>query len=214
MNDNDRNRVTMYNTAANWLDKNIGKMTAPPKLQEAFDSFKGHIAEIDRLASITGVTTGGFTESKVLARENAQKVANHVIALLKAYATSVGDVVLLNDVDFPPSALRNASEQVLKARLDLVIGKAETHQAAAAGYGLSPKLVKALKTALADFAGKMTTTREAIGNRKGDNQQLDGAIDDADEVLKGRMDVYMEVVQFTEPPMYDQYKAARVIVDR
>ena len=93
MNDNDRNRVTMYHTAANWLDKNIGKMTAPPKLQEAFDMFKGHIAEIDWLASITGVTTGGFTESKVLARENAQNVANHVIALLKAYATSVGDVV-------------------------------------------------------------------------------------------------------------------------
>ena len=121
---------------------------------------------------------------------------------------------MLNDIDFTESQLLRSSEQVLLVRSKKALEHAEAVQAEAESYGLTAERLEALRTSSLQFDERQTTVRNAIVNRKDSGEQLEAQMDEADDLLKGKLDLLMELAQNTHPEMYNQYKASRVIIDR
>ncbi|WP_139314844.1 hypothetical protein [Saccharicrinis aurantiacus] len=122
--------------------------------------------------------------------------------------------ILLNEIDFTASQLRRSSEQLLIVRASKMMEHANAIQPTAEALGLTVDRAVALQNAIDTFKEKQTTVRSAIVNRRDAGEQIEAHIDEANDILKGKLDLLMELSQNTYPELYNQYKASREIINR
>lgn len=214
MTNDESNHVNMFRTVSDWTAKQLEVLSTFPNFTETYEGLKELLVAIDRLAAEESADVSGATSAKAAARKTLEQLAIHCSRVLKAYATFSEDLRLFNAVDFTPSQLKYVSEQVLVSRAENILAEADDAPEAAAPYGLSTELVESLRTAKNAFADQRTKTRQAVVVRVDAGDQLSDAIDEADDLLKEKLDVLMELVEINYPALYNQYLAARVIVDR
>ena len=208
------NKFNMYKVVHTWITGNMTTLETLPGFTETFAAFGTLLNEITDLDKQKTTTTQGITVTKAEARDLLEKLLIEMTRIIKVYATFNNDQVLLNDIDFTESQLSRSSEQLLLVRSQKTIENAEAIQSEAEAYGLTSERMEALETAYSSFNGKQTTVRNAIVNRKDAGEQLEIKMDEADDLLKGKIDLLMELSQNTQPELYNQYKASRVIIDR
>jgi len=208
------NKFNMYKVVRDWLRNNRTTVENLPGFTATFEEFSGILDTIAELDKDKTTATGGFSKTKAEARALLEKQMIEMIRILKVYATFNNNQFMLNDIDFTESQLLRTSEQVLLVRSKKVVEHAEAVQAEAESYGLTAERLEALRTSSLQFDERQTTVRNAIVNRKDSGEQLEARMDEVDDLLKGKLDLLMELAQNTHPEMYNQYKASRVIIDR
>lgn len=204
----------MYKVVRDWLNSHRETLGALPGLNESIDAFAAVLLEVTGLDVTKGNGLSTASDNKNAAREQLERRVMDTVRMLKAYAVFSDNGITADELDMSASSLRRLAEVALLSRSTRVIQLAEAHQAAAAPYGLDASVIDALKQAHQQFDQKQTTVRSAIVNRKDAGEQLEARMDEADDLLKGKLDVLMEVVAITQPELYNQYRGARVIVDR
>ncbi len=208
------NKFNMYKVVRDWLRNNRTTVENLPGFTATFEEFSGILDTIAELDKDKTTATGGFTKTKAEARALLEKQMIEMIRILKVYATFNNNQFMLNDIDFTESQLLRTSEQVLLVRSKKAVEHAEAVQAEAESYGLTAQRLEALRTSSRQFDERQTTVRNAVVNRKDSGEQLEARMDEADDLLKGKLDLLMELAQNTHPELYNQYKASRVIIDR
>lgn len=208
------NKFNMYKVVRDWLRNNRTTVENLPGFTATFEEFSGILDTIAELDKDKTTATGGFTKTKAEARALLEKQMTEMIRILKVYATFNNNQFMLNDIDFTESQLLRSSEQVLLVRSKKALEHAEAVQAEAESYGLTAQRLEALRTSSRQFDERQTTVRNAVVNRKDSGEQLEARMDEADDLLKGKLDLLMELAQNTHPELYNQYKASRVIIDR
>ncbi|MCG8581998.1 MAG: hypothetical protein MI866_18875 [Bacteroidales bacterium] len=208
------NRLNMYRVVRDYLNSNMHLLNHFPGLKETTDSFTTILAIIAELNKDKSTATVGSSNKKAFTREQLEDRTLEASKILKAYATFTDKIKLLDGCDVTSSQLSRFAEQALLTKSSIIIEYAETHQAGAEPYGMTNERVNALKKAYAEFDEKQTLVRSAIVNRKNAGEQLEARMEEADNILKGKLDVLMELASFSLPELYNQYKGARVIVDR
>ncbi|SMO46617.1 hypothetical protein SAMN06265379_101944 [Saccharicrinis carchari] len=208
------NKFNMYKVVRDWLSNNQASFEYLPGFTATFEEFSAMLDTIADLDKDKATSSGGYAKTKAEARALLERQMMEMIRILKVYATFNNDQLMLNDIDFTESQLVRSSEQLLLVRSKKTIEHAEAVQAEAESYGLTADRLEALRTASRNFDEKQTTVRNAIVNRKDSGEQLEARMDEADDLLKGKIDLLMELSQNMLPELYNQYKASRIIVDR
>lgn len=208
------NRFNMYKVVRDWLNSNREGLSFLPGLADSVDEFAAVLVAV---ADLDVTKTNGISatsEQKNTARETLERKVVGTLHMLKAYATFSDNGINADELDMAASDLTRMAEQALLSRSQRVVQLAEANQVAAEPYGLSIEWVDALKQSYEDFNSKQTAVRSAIVTRRDAGEQLEARMDEADDLLKEKLDVLMDVAAISKPELYNQYKAARVIVDR
>lgn len=208
------NRLNMYRVVRDWLTTNMHLLNHFPELTDSTDAFTAILEIIAELDKDKSTATVGSSDTKAFTREQLEDQTLEASKILKAYATFADKTKLLNGCDLTSSQLSRFAEQDLLTKSSIIIGYAETYQTDAEPYGMSSERLANLQKSYIDFDEKQTLVRSAIVNRKNAGEQLEARMEEADNLLKGKLDVLMELCSFTLPELYNQYKGARVIVDR
>ncbi|MBK3518195.1 hypothetical protein [Carboxylicivirga marina] len=208
------NRLNMYKVVRDYLNTNMQLLEHLPGLKDSTDAFAACLVIIAELDKDKSTATVGSVNTKAFTREQLEDKTLEASKILKAFATFTDKPDLLNGCDVSSSQLSRFAEQALLTKSAVIVDYAETHQVDAEPYGMTTERLAGLKDAFAEFDDKQTLVRSAIVNRKNAGEQLEARMEEADELLKGKLDVLMELASFTLPELHNQYKGARVIVDR
>jgi regulator of replication initiation timing len=210
----ERNKVTMFSTVSKWFADNKESIVALPNLEETLETFGTHLNDIKEVDSDVVSDTTGLTADKEVLKESLSGKSLSVARMLKAYATFVGDKELLNSIDFTKSQLHYAADQVLQSRAALLLKTAKTIGDSAQAYGLTPEVIGEMETTLTAFSNQVTNPRQAVIAKKDSREKMAELISQTDNLLSEKLDVLMDLMGITKPELLNQYKAARVIVDR
>jgi len=209
-----QNKFNMFKVVRQWCLEHEDKFTALPGYTETFTQFSTTIDEIATLDLAKTTVIKGVTITKGEARTSLEEGMMQMSRIMKVYATFNNNQVLLNEIDFTASQLRRSSEQLLIVRASKMMEHANAIQPTAEALGLTVDRAVALQNAIDTFKEKQTTVRSAIVNRRDAGEQIEAHIDEANDILKGKLDLLMELSQNTYPELYNQYKASREIINR
>ena len=210
----ERNKMAMFLTVIVWLKGKLQDLNYLPNFKSTFESFMGITDEIKELDSHKVAGTKGLKKDKDRAENDLITVALQTVAMLKAYATFAGNKLLLNSIDYTKSQLAYVSDQVLQSRAAHITQAAKDCGNKAEKYGLNADHMSKLETVADAFSDRVSNPRQAVISKKDIGDQLEAKIDEADNLLKEKMDVLMDLAGITKPELLNQYTAARVIVDR
>jgi predicted nucleic acid-binding Zn-ribbon protein len=208
------NKFVMYKVVRDWLRANVSQFEGIPGFVTTIDEFSALLSIVAELDESKNSNTTGISQTKAEAREELETVSVEVIRMLKVYAAFSNNHVLLNEIDFTESQLKRSSEQVLLVRSNKVMKQGQAVQLDAEPYGLTTEKLNQLETSIQNFDTKQTVVRNAIVNKKNAGEQLEAHMDEADDLLKDKLDLLMDLVGNTKPILHQQYKGVRVIVDR
>jgi uncharacterized protein involved in exopolysaccharide biosynthesis len=80
-------------------------------------------------------------------------------------------------------------------------------------YGVLAETISGLRKEIDDFAALIAKPRTQIVARSTATKRLKELFDEINALLRDEMDKLMLVIQGKEPVVYNEYKAARIIVD-
>ncbi|NJN28442.1 MAG: hypothetical protein HC819_21955 [Cyclobacteriaceae bacterium] len=210
----ERNKVTMFNTVSKWLAGSKEAIIALPNLEETLEAFNAQLSKITALDSDVVSDASGLSADKEILKDDLSRKSLVVTRILKAYATFMGNNELLNSIDFTKSQLYYVADQILQSRAALLLKTAENIGNSAEAYGLTPAIVSELEAAAATFSEQVTLPRQGVISKKDTREQMADLIAVIDNLLSEKLDVLMDLAGINSPELLNQYKAARVIVDR
>jgi hypothetical protein len=210
----DENKLNMFKTVRDWLKGNATVLGEFARFTETLAAFVAMLVVIGSLAKKKTGKTIGITSEKANARQLLEDLTMDMIVILKAYAIFTDKVALLNDVDFTETQIDRSSEQLLISRAGKIKDHAEAEQAGAEEFGMTAELITEFEAGLGDFTGRQTSSRMAIVSRKSTGEEMEIRMDEADDLLKSKLDSLMELAKRKHPELYNQYEGARIIIDR
>ena len=80
-------------------------------------------------------------------------------------------------------------------------------------YGSAPEKVDELKKEIDDFITVISAPRSAIVTRSQATQRMKELFSEINQLLKNKTDKLMLLFEHSHPEVYQNYKAARIIVD-
>ncbi len=214
MTKHDRNKVAMFLTVLLWLKEKLSQLTTLPNFTEVFDEFEALTKEIAELDSGTVTGTKGITEDKSDARSTLSRLTLQMVVIVKAYAAYLKDHLLLNSIDFNKSQLYYVSDQVLMSRATHIRKVAKKIGDKAIAYGLTTETLGELSDAEAAFKARVSNPRKTQIENSDTGDQVRAKVDETDNFVKEQVDSLLELAGNTKPKLYNQYLAARVIIDR
>jgi len=156
----------------------------------------GSVIKIGKIDDKINDTTGN-ADAKSIAKEKAAKTAYIIGQALVAFAEDNDDDVLLGEIDFPFSELRNKKDQTVIDRWQLIHDRANANAPAldTGGYGVNPPMIAQFQLAIDDFKNKKGKPKAAKANTKALNEELKDEFKELDKITDS---LQTRLVQFAE----------------
>lgn len=209
MNENDRNRKNMVDTTDNWLTDNTSQLEMLPRFTETKTALELKVEEANAAAKDAD-EGGGESEKKLAAKELLIKTTREALKPVVLMATFTDDIELLNKVEITKSTLNKMSGQQLVIRCNVALSLINAHDATADGQ--TPEKIADLDQAITAYKAVATAPRKSIAERKEANARFSDCVDDAVALLNSKMDKVMDMIEYTNPQLYNEYEAVRIIV--
>lgn len=133
---------------------------------------------------------------------------------LAAFAAKNKDATLEAQADLTHAGLDKMAVQDLEETATRIANLATANLTALADYGLTDADVTALGTLQTKFHAAQTAPRQAVVDRKKENEMLPPLVSSMLSTLHRQLDRQMLSFKQSNPEFYAGYLAARVIVDR
>src|ERR1051326_4851813 len=185
------NRFSMFLTVKEVLEENISHLSEVRKLAEAFTSFSGKVSSIQNLAAEQKENLKGITQDKQHARVNMANLALKIAGAVIAYADDNNNNELKRNVDFSLSELIYGRDTLSKSRCMKILAKATANILVLSDYGITPADLGALEGSIATYSLLLGKPRTAKSIAKAAGAQMLIAFDDADRILKQKIDKLM-----------------------
>jgi hypothetical protein len=136
-----------------------------------------------------------------------------IAAGLSALGHTIGNAELKKRAHLTESTFRapRSNEQINIAKLIYDLGKA--NQEGLAPFGITPARVEELNSRIAAFDATLKDIASGTAERVGARTALAEMFNKADELLREELDPVMHIFRLTDPDLYNDYRAARVIKD-
>ncbi len=208
------NQFGMFRRVNSTLTEKAAVITSIPSLNEQATLFAENLADI----KATAIKYNDAAKGKTKLKHNAiDEMVDEVIplkAVLKSYAKQNNDEVLLAKVSVSPSVLRAGLRDEERTNiLEDIIAEAESHPEVMANSSITPEMVAAVRAkydALMNAAAEQDT---GFNSRKALRISLGEKIRNENELLRNHLDELIELIKKSDKQTYDQYFAARVILD-
>lgn len=205
----ERIQLNMIKSSDAWLKKNETSLETIPKYTEAK-------AELELTIEAAGEAAeqadqgGGSAEKKEENRTRLIDAAMEALNPLVLKAAYIKDVQLLNQTEFVISTFNKMTVEGLSTRCNVLLDLVEANDATE--YGQTPELITEFDEALKAYNAVASIPRLSIAERKVANARLSEFIDDAMDILNDKMDRSMKLIKKTNPKLYEEYEAVRIII--
>ncbi len=207
------NKYGMYMATANLLKSSIAKTQAIPAFAASYtklDTLVAQIAEKDKERM-------GKTPGKHAVRDEAEDALVTAVMIvssgLMAMARAKGNTQLREAAYVRESRMRHArsTEQINTAKLVYDLGVA--NKVDLVPFAVTESMLEDLKARIAAYEAAIKELASGIAERVGARTAVSDLFVQADEVIKEEIDRMMQVFRVTDPELYNDYRAARVIKD-
>ncbi|MGE4287712.1 MAG: hypothetical protein AB7E36_03410 [Salinivirgaceae bacterium] len=214
MNKTQNNHLSSYLAIANVLTKYGAKLAIVPALAAVVSRFMALLEELKEVQLIQEGKTTGTTLQKQKEEAEMIEITLRVAAAIYVYATEQKNVELQQEVKVSSWYLKNLGDSSLLNRCNQIHQIASGLDAEAlTPYGVLAETISGLRKEIDDFAALIAKPRTQIVARSTATKRLKELFDEINALLRDEMDKLMLVLQGQEPVVYNEYRAARIIVD-
>ncbi len=211
MNDSNLNVFNMVLAVFAYLKGKSDSFTFPEVVTTALNELQSLIQRIKEYSMKHESISKGLAKEKDLLLDDLVEKVMSVIGPLKTYAIENNQTALFDKVNTTYSKLRNKRDSEIAIGSSNLLLISRDYQASLVLYGVTDDNITVAEdkvTEYDDFRQKMDIANaEKIAARK----ELTALLKEAKKILTLRLDNMMELYRESEPEMYAEYKAARVI---
>jgi len=210
MNVNQENRFKMYQNIDAFLKANNETVKTPPAYSPLVDALGTGIGKIKTLSELRVVNASGLVKYKNQLKLALAHTTFGISVRIRAYALSIKNEILQNQISFSESELKYASDQKLKDYANVVLNLVNTYIAELQDYEITAETQSGLKAAIDSFSEVLPKIGLASAAAKENTVRLKQAFAEIDKVLKD-LDAIIEILKEKSPDFYGEYKRIRKV---
>lgn len=213
MNSKQEAKLNMYDAVLTHCENNSAIVATVPAFQTAVDAFEDIVDDLRNAAQNELQAISGYTQDKTQQRADLIELTLDVAGAIHAYATSVDNLVLKEQVKLVYSDLNRLKDELLGPACTNILDAANNNAAAIVPFGVTAAKITALDDAIEDYLSAVPAHRNAVSNRSSVGEQIKQLFKDGDALLKNQLDKLALQFKATEPNFYNSYRNNRIILD-
>jgi len=213
MDDRQENTLSMFQVVSQTMQTNQAVWSGVADVVSAVAAFNTEVVGIEGLAAQQQQSSTGVTRDKKDLRAAMADAAMIVVGALKALAARTGNDDLAAQIDFTRSSFIYGRDTQAATNGDVVHTHGTANAAALANSGITAATLTALRGAIDAYRDIISRPREVIVTTSAVTEQLDAAFARILAILTDQLDNLIELFRVSNRPFYDQYQAARQIID-
>lgn len=211
MNSRQESKVNMYRGVLLFCQNNAGIVLANTAFSEAINALTIKVNEIqDYLVREIRHTTG-ISADKATAKAKLCLVASEIANIVYAYANTVNNKVLIDEVNYSLSDLKKLREDLIVATVTNIYNSTQSNLSALGTYGITASTLDELTDAINDYNALLPKTKTTISEKSNYNDNIIKLIDETDTLIKNRLDRLVVVFNKPHPDFVNTYKKVRHI---
>ena len=208
-----RNKMAMFSAVQNVFGTYPDELGTIKALADFIVDFNKLMVQIEEVLKIQLGNTTGSRQLKLKEEEEMITATVQVAGSMYVYAQVNNSPDLMAKCSVSMTQLKRMPDEQLKTACTNIYEEAVKLGEALTDYGKTPEQVAQLKKEIDDFAVLIASPRSAIVTRSQATKELAMLINEANDMLRNKIDKLMELLKDNQPKVYNTYKAARIIVD-
>lgn len=212
MNNRQTNLLNMYRAVVNVQTKNATATASVPAVARQTAALASTLDTIGELSRAQEASSKGITLDKTRIREILINATLATAGAVASWASENNNEEVRVKMTFSPSGLKGSTDRELATSAHTVATEAAKHDLGE--FGAGPLALEAFNAKIAAFDAIADAPRQATIATSAVTKALDEQFRLADRIVKERMDKLMEQFRESQAQFFNEYKAARIIVDR
>jgi hypothetical protein len=212
MNSKQESKFKMIMALCLVFNENSAITSLLPNFDEFYTRLNDSVSVIEENSELQQHFTSGVAESKRQTRTTLEKLVIDDARKLFAYATYAKNQILQSESKMKDAEIHTASDLTLLNNAKGLYNNIQANLAQLAPYLLTADSQTALQSATQSFETAIPKTRQKQLSKKESTQLIAQAFDSADAALAD-IDTVVDIVRFSQPAFYANYKAARKVVE-
>jgi hypothetical protein len=208
----DQNRINMITATANVIEKYKTAWQDHEAFADSVEALGEKVSQIDEQVEISQGNPGA-AQLKEQVRKELCACGCEVIGAVRAYATKNEDPELLAKVNYSASDVTAGKSSDVVARLKAIWSAATEVVADLGKYGITPAKLTLLKKRIDAFDAAKVAPRQNRVKKSAAGQLLRKLVRESVNILRDELDGLMVQFQSAAPNFYQEYFAARLVVD-
>ena len=213
MNSRQEDRFTMMYATRSVLNDHAAQVASVPALAAMKTELDVNITTIEQLLAVQVKDLRGHTKAKAEARTLMEEKTIEVSGRVMAYAVTVEDEGLAEEMNLSASELENYRDSVVAQRCQGVATAAADHAAGVAPFGVAVADTVELQARIDAYVALVQLPRNLTVTRKQATTQIGMLVRDTMKLLQLRMDMVVRGFLYSDEAFYTKYTAARIVVD-
>ena len=213
MNARQRNYVAMFAALKEFILTYRAQLETIPALATLIQQFLDLMPEIEAARLIQSGHTKGTGDLKQKEEAEMIQATIQVAASIYVYAQVNNLPAIQAKVNVSPTQLQQMPDDELKVTCLNIHAEATKLDGNLTDYGIAPEAITQLKKEIDDFAAIIASPRTAIVTRSQATRRLKELIEQANDLLRNKLDKLILLLQHSQPQVYNTYRSARIIVD-
>ncbi len=206
-------RLNMYRAVQLFCNNNSAITVASPAFTAALATLDANISAIISTASSQTEVITGIAIDKTVLKKNLSQAAADLAALVYAYAVSINNNTLKQEVNYAYSDFYRIKDDLLAPTAQNVHDAATANLAALAPYGVIAPMLAALLTTIQNYGTAVPTPRNAKALKSTYAANLKQLFKQTDNLLKNQLDKIVVSFKTTQPDFYNTWLNNRIIID-
>jgi len=213
MTDNQENKYNMYESALAVLKANSSIWSPIAPIGETITAIEAKMKLVRDYRQVQEKDTTGITVNKHNTENNLIGAMVKVISGLIAHATVTENPELLNSINYTPHNLKKSRDNILYDKAQLIYNTAAPLATELAPYLVTQPDIDAVNALSAGYLASIPAKRAAVSASKTSTANIKNTFKEIDKLFKGKLDNLLILFQVPNSTFYNEYKAARTIID-
>ena len=198
-------------TVQQYLDAHKEKMSQFPNYLIFLALLEEAIEDIKSYGELQEFNTIGHTERKSNLRNLIVRMACDISTKAYAFAMSMNDELLINEVRYNKSMLKNATDPKLRNMTQGLYSRCIANFTGMIAFGLTQEALENFRAAISQFDQSIAKPRLEMSKTRQHSHMLFEALKKSDEALK-QIDILTETLKLSDPNFYLGYRSVRKLI--
>lgn len=213
MNNQQSDRLDMFRAVITFADQSAAIHASRPAFADGINLLRNIVVSIDAaIATQSSEVAGLFTDKNTL-QENLCQALLVVMGGTKAYAASIGNNSLKEQMDYPISELRRISDESIVPFADNILALVTPIGAPLIPFGVDVLEITNLTNAKTTYSAFESQPRLAVTARATQTENIINLITEGMRLLRDMIDGIAITIKAANPDWYSQYNQVRKIVN-
>lgn len=213
MMENQENKIRMFYTVTAVCECNTQLWQENEVFAGNYKKFLSQISQIKNCKDQLLVETISMETFKSVDRVELEEFAFYLSGKIKSFANETGNDTLLAEVRNHRKNLGSATDMELLTICSKLSITSLTNLALLDNYGISSESIADLQQLTSSFSSGVNRTKSSYSKTKSAKENLKKLVNDAEEILKNKLDIEIEFFKNSNPEFYNQYNVSRILID-